>query len=199
MKHTKVKHPWQGDTSVGCVGACGRACFRFLFHLLPVQFFQAAKHCKAVHSDWILNSETNKQNSKPFLCAFWGFQSQTCQLHILVPKTSAQGSHPPCSWKLIKHGEGPKDTKSLPSSVGVFQLHILKLLPGASPAAQWLSWCVLLWRPRDQPVGIDPYSASGNSLEERVLLIVFRAFPVSGSCPRRSGENPISQKPLKCY
>lgn len=45
----------------------------------------------------------------------------------------------------------------------------------------------------------DLYSASGNSLEERVLLTVFRAFPVSGSCPRRSGENPISQKPLKCY
>lgn len=45
----------------------------------------------------------------------------------------------------------------------------------------------------------DPYSASGNSLEERVLLTVFKAFPVSGSCLRRSGENPISQKPLKHY
>ena len=45
----------------------------------------------------------------------------------------------------------------------------------------------------------DLYSASGNTLEERVPLTVFRAFPVSGSCLRKSGENPISQKPLKWY
>lgn len=48
-------------------------------------------------------------------------------------------------------------------------------------------------------LGYDLYSASGNSLKESVLLTVFRAFPVSGSCLRKSGENPISQKPLKCY
>ena len=48
-------------------------------------------------------------------------------------------------------------------------------------------------------LGSDLYSASGNSLEERIPLTVFRAFPVSGSCLRKSGENPISQKPLKWY
>lgn len=49
---------------------------------------------------------------------------------------------------------------------------------------------------KETNVAYDPHSASGSSLEERVLLTVFRAFPVSGSCLRRSGENPISQSHL---
>lgn len=113
---------------------CVCVCFRLVFYSLPASFFQRANHFKAVHSNWILNSETNEQNSETFLC-FLGVS------RVKSASYTSQCLSLPCGRKTIKHG-GIQKTQSLYPALWEFtKLNILKLLHTVAAQSQGSALC----------------------------------------------------------